>query len=166
MLDLIKYVVEQFAEDKANIKYEVEETDEAINVSPIRIWARSSANRARSPRRSAPSSAPLPPRTPKSTPSRSKNVRRNNAPTQTRAADFCGAGFFVRPNTPYPCLQGKSYAVSDMAVRTHMPIRTWVRERPCKKRGGAYAPPHISSKARCFRSGLLNNQEVLEYYTI
>ena len=35
MLDLIKYVVEQFAEDKANIKYEVEETDEAINVTVL-----------------------------------------------------------------------------------------------------------------------------------
>ena len=35
MLDLIKYVVEQFAEDKANIRYEVEETDEAINVTVL-----------------------------------------------------------------------------------------------------------------------------------
>ena len=35
MLDLIKYVVEQFDEDKANIKYEVEETDEAINVTVL-----------------------------------------------------------------------------------------------------------------------------------
>ena len=33
MLDLIKYVVEQFAEDKSNIEYKVEETDEAVNVS-------------------------------------------------------------------------------------------------------------------------------------
>ncbi|MDE6059601.1 MAG: KH domain-containing protein [Clostridia bacterium] len=32
MLDLIKYVVEQFAEDKANIEYKVEEGEEAINV--------------------------------------------------------------------------------------------------------------------------------------
>ncbi len=35
MLDLIKYVVEQFAEDKANIEYKVEETDEAINVTVL-----------------------------------------------------------------------------------------------------------------------------------
>ena len=35
MLDLIKYVVEQFAEDKANIEYKVEETEEAINVTVL-----------------------------------------------------------------------------------------------------------------------------------
>ena len=35
MLDLIKYVVEQFAEDKANIRYEVEETEEAITVTVL-----------------------------------------------------------------------------------------------------------------------------------
>ncbi len=35
MLDLIKYIVEQFAEDKANIRYEVEETDETINVTVL-----------------------------------------------------------------------------------------------------------------------------------
>ena len=35
MLDLIKYVVEQFAEDKANIEYKVEETDEAVNVTVL-----------------------------------------------------------------------------------------------------------------------------------
>ena len=35
MLDLIKYVVEQFAEDKANIRYEVDETEEAINVTVL-----------------------------------------------------------------------------------------------------------------------------------
>ncbi len=33
MLDLIKYVVEQFAEDKANIEYTVTETDDSINVT-------------------------------------------------------------------------------------------------------------------------------------
>ncbi len=33
MLDLIKYIVEQFAEDKANIRYDVEETDEAVTVT-------------------------------------------------------------------------------------------------------------------------------------
>lgn len=33
MLELIKYIVEQFAEDKANIDYEVEETDEAVTVT-------------------------------------------------------------------------------------------------------------------------------------
>ena len=36
MLDLIKYVVEQFAEDKANIEYRTEETDEAITVTVLR----------------------------------------------------------------------------------------------------------------------------------
>ena len=35
MLDLIKYIVEQFAEDKANIRYEVEETEEAITVTVL-----------------------------------------------------------------------------------------------------------------------------------
>ncbi len=35
MLDLIKYVVEQFAEDKQNIEYKVEETDESINVTVV-----------------------------------------------------------------------------------------------------------------------------------
>ncbi|MDE6676687.1 MAG: KH domain-containing protein [Clostridia bacterium] len=35
MLDLIKYVVEQFAEDKANIEYKVEEGEEAINVTVL-----------------------------------------------------------------------------------------------------------------------------------
>ena len=35
MLDLIKYVVEQFAEDKANIEYRTEETDEAITVTVL-----------------------------------------------------------------------------------------------------------------------------------
>ncbi len=35
MLDLIKYIVEQFAEDKANIGYETEETDDAINVTVL-----------------------------------------------------------------------------------------------------------------------------------
>ena len=33
MLDLIKYIVETFAEQKDRIKYEVEETEEAINVT-------------------------------------------------------------------------------------------------------------------------------------
>ena len=35
MLDLIKYVVEQFAEDKASIEYKVEETEETINVTVL-----------------------------------------------------------------------------------------------------------------------------------
>lgn len=33
MLDLIKYIVEQFAEDKAAIEYDVEETEETIEVT-------------------------------------------------------------------------------------------------------------------------------------
>ncbi|MGN0823348.1 MAG: KH domain-containing protein [Candidatus Gallimonas sp.] len=33
MLDLIKYIVEQFAEDKERVEYQVEETEEAINVT-------------------------------------------------------------------------------------------------------------------------------------
>lgn len=33
MLDLIKYVVEQFAEEKDQVEYKVEETEEAINVT-------------------------------------------------------------------------------------------------------------------------------------
>lgn len=35
MLDLIKYVVEQFAEDKENVSYQTEETEEAITVTVI-----------------------------------------------------------------------------------------------------------------------------------
>jgi hypothetical protein len=35
MLDLIKYVVDQFAEDKAHVEYVTEETDEAINVTVL-----------------------------------------------------------------------------------------------------------------------------------
>ena len=35
MLDLIKYVVEQFAEDKEHIEYKVEEGEEAINVTVL-----------------------------------------------------------------------------------------------------------------------------------
>lgn len=35
MLDLIKYIVEQFAEDKENIEYKVEETEEEINVTVL-----------------------------------------------------------------------------------------------------------------------------------
>ncbi len=33
MLELIKYIVEQFAEDKEHIAYEVEETEDSINVT-------------------------------------------------------------------------------------------------------------------------------------
>lgn len=33
MLDLIKYIVEQFAEDKEAIEYNVEETEDAIEVT-------------------------------------------------------------------------------------------------------------------------------------
>ena len=33
MLDLIKYIVEQFAEDKAHIRYETEETEDTITVT-------------------------------------------------------------------------------------------------------------------------------------
>lgn len=35
MLDLIKYIVEQFAEEKDQIDYKVEKTDEAINVTVL-----------------------------------------------------------------------------------------------------------------------------------
>lgn len=35
MLDLIKYIVEQFAEDKEHIEYKVEETEDAINVTVL-----------------------------------------------------------------------------------------------------------------------------------
>lgn len=35
MLDLIKYIVNQFAEDKERIEYKVEETDEEINVTVL-----------------------------------------------------------------------------------------------------------------------------------
>ena len=35
MSDLIKYAVEQFVEDKANIRYEVEEPEEAITVTVL-----------------------------------------------------------------------------------------------------------------------------------
>ena len=33
MLELIKYIVEQFAEDKEHIEYEVEETEDSFNVT-------------------------------------------------------------------------------------------------------------------------------------
>ena len=33
MLELIKYIVGQFAEDKENVPYDVEETEDAINVT-------------------------------------------------------------------------------------------------------------------------------------
>ena len=35
MLELIKYIVEQFAEDKEHIEYNVEETEEQINVTVL-----------------------------------------------------------------------------------------------------------------------------------
>lgn len=35
MLDLIKYIVEQFAEDKERLDYLVEETDDSINVTVL-----------------------------------------------------------------------------------------------------------------------------------
>ena len=35
MLDLIKYVVETFAEDKEHLEYLVEETEETINVTVL-----------------------------------------------------------------------------------------------------------------------------------
>ena len=35
MLDLIKYIVEQFAEDKENIEYEVNEKDRVIEVTVV-----------------------------------------------------------------------------------------------------------------------------------
>ncbi len=35
MLELIKYVVEQFAEEKDHIEYKVEETEDAINVTVL-----------------------------------------------------------------------------------------------------------------------------------
>ena len=35
MLDLIKYIVEQFAEDKENVEYEVVEKDRVIEVTVI-----------------------------------------------------------------------------------------------------------------------------------
>lgn len=35
MLDLIKYIVEQFADEKDQIEYKVEETEEAINVTVL-----------------------------------------------------------------------------------------------------------------------------------
>lgn len=35
MLDLIKYIVNQFAEDKEHVEYTVEETEESINVTVL-----------------------------------------------------------------------------------------------------------------------------------
>ena len=35
MLELIKYIVNQFAEDKEHIGYEVEETEDSINVTVL-----------------------------------------------------------------------------------------------------------------------------------
>lgn len=35
MLELIKYIVGQFAEDRENVSYEVEETEDAVNVTVL-----------------------------------------------------------------------------------------------------------------------------------
>ena len=35
MLDLIKYIVDQFAEDKEHVEYLVEETEDAVNVTVV-----------------------------------------------------------------------------------------------------------------------------------
>ena len=35
MLELIKYIVGQFAEDKENVSYQVEETDDAVTVTVL-----------------------------------------------------------------------------------------------------------------------------------
>ncbi len=35
MLDLIKYIVDQFAEDKEHVDYVVEETEDAVNVTVL-----------------------------------------------------------------------------------------------------------------------------------
>lgn len=35
MLDLIKYIVNQFAEDKEHVEYLVEETEDAVNVTVV-----------------------------------------------------------------------------------------------------------------------------------
>ena len=35
MLDLIKYIVEQFAEDKENVEYQVDEKDRVIEVTVV-----------------------------------------------------------------------------------------------------------------------------------
>ena len=35
MLELIKYIVDQFAEDKEHVDYVVEETDDSINVTVL-----------------------------------------------------------------------------------------------------------------------------------
>ncbi len=35
MLELIKYIVEQFAEDKEHVEYQVEETENEINVTVL-----------------------------------------------------------------------------------------------------------------------------------
>ena len=35
MLELIKYIVNQFAEDKEHVDYEVEETEDSINVTVL-----------------------------------------------------------------------------------------------------------------------------------
>ena len=35
MLELIKYIVGQFAEDKENVSYEVEEMEDAVNVTVL-----------------------------------------------------------------------------------------------------------------------------------
>ena len=37
MLELIKYIVEQFAEDKEHIEYKVEETEDCINVTILLV---------------------------------------------------------------------------------------------------------------------------------
>ena len=35
MLELVKYIVNRFAEDKENISYEVEETEEAVTITVL-----------------------------------------------------------------------------------------------------------------------------------
>ena len=54
MLELVKYIIAQFAEKPEEIEYKVEENDNSVEITVVfrnRIWARLSADKARSQRR-------------------------------------------------------------------------------------------------------------------
>ena len=75
MLDLIKYIVNQFAEDKENIDYEVNEKDRVIEVVvtlPSSDMGKVIGKQGKSPRRCARSSVQPLPETARDTSSKSK----------------------------------------------------------------------------------------------
>ena len=75
MLDLIKYIVDHFAEDPANVDYNVVEKGNAVDVTILLSesdMGKVIGRQAKLPRRSAPSSIPLPKTRAKDTTSKSR----------------------------------------------------------------------------------------------